>query len=80
MMKERTERKHTAAGARLAAIHARLGAADETELEQALEDRATGGATTVVVETLFVAELSYSPDGAVPRIEYASTRTASSVA
>jgi hypothetical protein len=75
-VRDATDRKHTKAGLRLLAIHEKLGSADEAELDSALADSPTEGATTVVIETMMV---SYQTGGDQSRIEYASTRTASSV-
>lgn len=78
-MKDSTERKHTDAGSRLLRIQEKLGPASEAELEQALADTPTEGATTVVIETMMVGRFSDSTVGEQSRIEFASTRTASSV-
>ena len=75
-MRDVTERDHTKAGLRLLAIHEKLGSADESELDSALVESPTEGATTVVIKTMMV---SYQTGGDQSRIEYASTRTASSV-
>ncbi len=69
-------REMTPAAARLLAIHAKVGPAAEPELSEALGEASTAGASSVVVKTVVVMEVSNSVVGAPARTEYALTRTA----